>query len=366
MRILLAGDWHSGLHEEAISKALVSRGHEVSCFKWNTYFSKHSKSFRDAAGWFLERLQNKFLLGPLVTRLNEDLVLYAQKCRPDAILIYRGSHVLKRTVARLVNDHPQAAVVGYNNDDPFSPNYPRWLWRHYLGAVPAYDLVLAYRVGNLHDLRVIGAKRTELWRSWFVADTHRPPVLTEEDLRRYACDVVFVGHYENDGRLDALDLLVKEGVSVRVFGPYKGLGASGWHGKIERSRYLREQGPTQYLYGGEYVKAIGSAKIALCFLSKLNRDTYTRRCFEIPAIGTALFSEYSSDLESLFLEGKEAEFFRSPEELAMKVRLYLANREQLVSLAKNGERRVHADGHDIEGRVAQLEKWFEEIRRTKS
>ena len=86
--------------------------------------------------------------------------------------------------------------------------------------------------------------------------------------------------------------------------------------------------------------------IALCFLSKLNKDTYTRRCFEIPAIGSALFSEYSEYLANLFIDGTEAVFFRNQNELVEKVTYYLNHKDELEEIRKRGTERVSRDGHE--------------------
>ena len=45
------------------------------------------------------------------------------------------------------------------------------------------------------------------------------------------------------------------------------------------------------------------------FLSKINNDSYTRRNFEIPAMKKVL-SEYSDELNKIFIEGKEMIFLR--------------------------------------------------------
>jgi spore maturation protein CgeB len=103
------------------------------------------------------------------------------------------------------------------------------------------------------------------------------------------------------------------------------------------------------------------ARIALCFLSKLNRDTYTRRCFEIPASGTLLLSEYSDDLAGMFREGVEADYFRSPEEMIEKIRCYLDDDALRRRVAAAGRLRVVDDGHDVVSRMAQVIGWINGI-----
>ena len=174
--------------------------------------------------------------------------------------------------------------------------------------------------------------------------------LTTEESRRYDSDVVFAGHYEPDGRLELLCDLVRAGVRVRLFGP-------DWNKPIQSHPELRCLMPVKSLRGDDYTKALCAAKIALCFLSKLNRDTYTRRCFEIPACGVLLLSEHSEDIESLFTEGTEADFFRDRTELLAKVRFYLSHPDVRRQVAQAGRVRVEADNHDVVSRMRQVVRW---------
>ena len=103
--------------------------------------------------------------------------------------------------------------------------------------------------------------------------------------------------------------------------------------------------------GDNYTKALCGAKICLAFLSKLNRDTYTRRCFEIPACGRVMLAERTEDLQKMFKEDEEACFFSSNEELLEKVQWLLANPERREAIAKAGLRRVWTDGHDVKSRA---------------
>jgi spore maturation protein CgeB len=94
----------------------------------------------------------------------------------------------------------------------------------------------------------------------------------------------------------------------------------------------------------------------------LNRDTYTRRCFEVPATRTLLLSEYTDDLASLYRAGVEADFFNSKEEMMQKLRLYVEDDARRLSVAQAGYDRVIADGHDVVSRMKQVLQWVDEIR----
>lgn len=345
MKILVAGDWHSELHEEGVYNALMSLGHEVVRFAWHEYFGRCGNPILDI--W--QKAQNKYLLGPIVWRLNTDLLQRVRVEQPDLIFIYRGTHIFADTLHKIRIHCPNSRLVGYNNDDPFSPYYPRWLWRHFLKGLPEYDIVFAYRQQNVEDFRRAGARRVEMLRSWYIPERSHPVVLTEEERSRFGCDVVFVGHYEDDGRVALLEEIVRQGWRLRLWGP-----GYDWDPVISESPELKSQVPVRLVWGEDYNRALCGAKVALCFLSKLNRDTYTRRCFEIPATGTMMLSEKTRDLETLYLAGEEADFFSSKEELVEKLNVYLGNDRYRQNVANSGLKRVRHDGHDVVSRMHEV------------
>lgn len=359
MRILVAGDWHSDLHEQELLRSLNRLGHEVGEFKWHHYFSFKPDVSNSLAALF-KRAQNKYVIGPAVACINQDFVAKALEFRPDVVFVYRGTHIDNKSLQAVKTAMPKCVLIGYNNDDPFAPSQPKYLWRHFMAAIPYYDLMLAYRHANLDALRRAGAKRAELMRSWFVADRNYPIELTQADQSKFATDVVFVGHFESDQRLDFLEEIVRQGFSLRIFGPTK-----YWAKPLAKSAVLRHLAPVQMLGGVDYNRALCGAKVALCFLSKLNRDTYTRRCFEIPATRTLMLSEYSDDLASLYLEGVEADYFRNKNEFIEKVKLYIDSASDRSRVAQCGFDKVHSSGHDIDSRMKILLDQIESIRTSK-
>ena len=160
--------------------------------------------------------------------------------------------------------------------------------------------------------------------------------------------MAFLGHWEDDGREDLVEALLRE----------PGLDFKLWGTLWDRSRLARELekrfGAVRPLYREGYNLAINGAGIALVFLSRMNHDTYTRRCFEIPITGTLMLSEYTPDLASLFQEGVEAEFFRSAEELLEKVRFYTRNEAARRKIGQAGRARVLKDGHEAIDRARQV------------
>lgn len=356
MKILIAGDWHSELHEEAVYQAFIQLGHMPIRFSWYEYFQPR-KWVEQILGVYF-KVQNKYMFGPTVNRLNRDFIALVESCQPEIVFVYRGSHVYSKTLKALRLIVPRAILIGYNNDDPFSPHYPVWKWRHFLAGVPEYDLILAYRKHNLNELLQMGAQRVELLRSWFIPERNYPLVLSEDDKEKFGCDVVFIGHYENDGRLGYLEEIVRRGWKLRIYGP-----GYEWDSVVARSELLKKHAPIQLVWGEDYNRALCGAKIALCFFSRLNRDTYTRRCFEIPASGVLLMSEYSDDLATMFRSGEEALYFRNVPEMSNSIEMLLNNEKMCRSIAQSGRQRVNADGHDVVSRMKDVLGWVDKINR---
>lgn len=339
MKILVAGDFHSDIYEKALADAFSSLGHVVERFGWHAYFG--------SSLW--GKFQNKFLFGPRIHKMNVDLLRKAHSCTPDLVFIYRGTHVTARTVRSLCKTG--ALVFGYNNDDPFSASYPRYFWRHFLASIPHYHHVFAYRTSNIQSYYACGAHSSSLLRSYYIASRN---FSTEPD-PRYACDVIFIGHFENDNRDACIAALLDARVDFKLYG-------TEWHRSKLYPILKKRFGEIVPLRGGEYNKALNSARIGLVFLSHLNNDTYTRRCFEIPAAKTFMLSEYTEDLNELFEEGKEAEYFRNTEELIKKVHYYLAHPDERVVIAQAGHARLLRDGHEVTDRAREILRVFEQLR----
>ena len=111
-----------------MADALQRLGHEVHAFAWHRYL-RDGLPDRSGLRFAWRKAQNKYLAGPLIRRINADLGRLVERVRPDLLFVYRGTHVLASTLRRIRAAMPGTLLVGYNNDDPFAPGQPSWLWR---------------------------------------------------------------------------------------------------------------------------------------------------------------------------------------------------------------------------------------------
>lgn len=332
MRILVVGDFAYDHQEPSFCRALRGAGASVEELRvWKPW------RVLDAG----RRAQFKYVVGPEILRANARLVAMCARVRPHVVLAWRTPWLYPAAVKRL--QRLGSRLVLYNNDDPFGPDRHFPIWRAFRNLIPLADACFAYRSVNVDEYRAAGARRVSILRSYYDPAVHRRIALTAEGRRAFDADVTFVGHHEHDGRTDALEALMDAGLRVRVFG-------GGWErlGANPRWRHLL---PIKEVFGDDYARALSATKIGLVFLSKRNRDEYTRRCFEIPAVGTMMLAPRTPELLSLFTEDVETAYYSNTSELVEKACLYASDERLRARVSHQGHVRCLADGHDALSRA---------------
>lgn len=338
LKVLIVEDGQYYMYGQALKDAFIKKGFQnVKFFSWSESNENNS---------IYRRAQNKLAFGPMIASINKRLLNECIAYKPDLIFLYRCRIIFPSTVKKIKLSG--AAVFSYNNDNPFSKDYPIYYWRHYRNSVKYDDVTFVYRKSNMDDCLRTGAHNVEILRSYYISERNFPLDDLAKHKKEY--DVVFLGHYEQDERLKYLLALTEAGISV-------GIPRSSFSGIDIGNEKLTRLDNTG---GSYYNEIINKSKIALVFLSTLNKDTYTRRCFEIPAAGTFMLSQYTEDLASMFEPDKEAVYFKTPEELVEKAKYYLEHDGEREQIARAGYERLMRDGHEIGDRVQQIvDKYYE-------
>lgn len=330
--IVLVGDDANEMYAKAFYSAFLSLGAA------NVLLISTSAPFKERRFGLVRKAEAKLSVGKSVVDINQE-VRKAIKTRNAGLLFLYcsgGCYIFSSTI-RLAKRRGWV-VFTYSNDNPFSDFFPFYYWRHYKRLVKKSDIVYVYRKSNIDDCRMAGAKDVRLLRSYYVSGRNYY-VKFPDDVA--IPSIVFLGHNEDDGRADYLYSLLCSGLSV-------GVPRYEWeNSKLTEEDNLVLLDDTKRLYN-EY---LNRAKIALVFLSSINHDTYTRRCFEIPATKTLMISEYSDDLASLYKEDEEIVFFRSKEDLVEKCLFYLSHDDLRLRISENAYTRLLRDGNEVTDRV---------------
>jgi len=342
MKILIVGDNLWDIYEKSFYKGFKELSCEVKIYGYGNKFKNN----------ILHKIENKFAFGFLVNRINNELIQTVNDYKPDLIFFYRVRHINKRTFS-IIKQYSNAKIFVYNNDDPFASYYPTYYWRHYKNSLKYANWIFSYRWKNIDDCEKLGYTNVSLLRSYYLKEKNFYIEKIKDD--KYKCDVIFLGHWEDDGRDEYIKLLFDNNINIKLYG-------HSWQNSKYYEYFKKRLGYEIKVVNEDYNLAINSAKIALVFLSKLNNDTYTRRCFEIPATKTIMMAEYTDDLaNNLFKEDKEAVYFRNKEELLEKIKYYLANEDKIKEIDENGYKKLMKDGHEVVDRCKEIIKVYNEI-----
>lgn len=335
LKILVVGAGDFPIYEKALYEAFRKKGYKnCELFTWNKYYSDYGFIPK-----IIKRIEQHYAWGTQVRRMNRDLLEKCKEFCPEIVFLYSCRLIYADSVEKIKKQG--SYVASYCNDDPFSAFYAHYFWRHYINSLKCCDQNYVYRKLNLVQVKEKAGRDGKILRSYYMGANNRP--CKENEILKNVPDVIFLGHMENDerqGYIDALlDLNIEVGLNEQAFGDW---------GRTRKNAVFLEEPRERY---NQY---ICSCKIPLVFLSKINHDTYTRRCFEIPAAGAFLFCPYTGDLAEMFEENKEIVFYRDKQDFVEKIRYYLVHEEEREKIAQAGRERVLKDGHEVGDRVEQI------------
>jgi spore maturation protein CgeB len=336
MKILQVGDFLFDYYDESLFLEFKnSPSIESHKFPWNHYFSNYQYKNLLWRAYFT--FVNRYKLGPLINKLNRDLISQVKKGEYEVVFLWRAIHIYPSTIRELKKS---AVVIGYNNDQTFSDKHPWWLFYLLKRSMPFYDHYFVYRPSDQSLVEDLGVTS-----SIFMPTFDQNRIYPINNVKKIY-DVAFVGHYENDGRDELLLKLIKQGFKVRLNG-------QRWHKSRYHTQLVAHLGVIKEAYDG-YNEALNSAKVCLSFLSKLNNDTYTRRTLEIPASKTVMLAEYTDDQAKMFVPDIETVYFSNHQEAIDKLQWLLSDPARIETIASAGYNKVLAGRYQLHHRVGEI------------
>lgn len=345
IKIMLVGDSTYEMYSQAFYDAWRKLGYQnIYYFQTNQYFSNNLKKSRFFSNFF-SRVQNKMAFGPRVQKMNKEILKIDKNFKPDLIFFYNTRHIYSQTLKKMKKDGK--VIFMYSNDNPFGECFPYYYWRHFKKGLAVATAGFAYRTQNLYDFEHAGCNKVYLLKSYYIAERNyymeKPPIQVPK--------VVFLGHYENDERGEYIKALLDQKIEV-------GIMKMTWEHFEENNPYLIKMENAHAMYN----QMLNAAEIAVVFLSKINHDTYTRRCFEIPAVKTMMIAPYTEDIAAMYTADKEVVFYSSKEEFVDKICYYLKHEDERKEIAEAGYRRLIKDKNEVTDRVKFVMDIFDQVR----
>lgn len=341
MKILLIGSFRHPMYAPAFEGGFRKLGYEVRVIRYEDY-----QYGQGLIGNLLSRLQSRLHVGYRLLAYNRRVVQETTIFQPDFVFLYRCYNIWPRTVRQLKK--LGSFVFTYNNDDPFSGTPNMGYYRYFKKILPIADVNLAYRNKNVIDYESVGGNHVHLLLPYYIEENNYF-IEGNDDI-----PIAFLGHFENDGRDKYIKALKDAEIPVMVF------NGSDW----ELAPLYEEIKPSikEGKRGIEYNNTLNRCQIALVFLSKLNHDTYTRRCFEIPATKTLMLCEYTEDMDRMFPADECAVYFKTADELVEKSKLLLEHPGEIKRIAQNGYDRLKELGGSEVDRCKEIIDYYRKFK----
>jgi spore maturation protein CgeB len=342
-KVLIIGEFTAPQYEEAISISFEKLGWEVRDLSTDPYVNSKN---------LINKIYRRLMIGPNFLKLWSKIIDEVKQFQPDLIYFRKPFAISPKTLKTIKTILPGVLLFEYWNDDPFGPDRNK-RWNFYIHkTIRLYDQHFIFRELNRNDFIKNGAKNVEVLLPYYSKNIH---FANDNDFIKtnFITDSIFIGHGENDARLDYFDEILTSGVSLKLAG-------SGFD-KYASGRKFKELLPASYLKGDKYRIAIQDSLCSLCFYSKRNRDFYTTRVFEIPACGGLLVAERNDIVVDFFKDREEAFFFSSVGELIEIINYLKNNISERNRIARNGYLRVLESGHGAIDRAMQIIEAYKKL-----
>jgi spore maturation protein CgeB len=255
---------------------------------------------------------------------------------PDLVLVLAGKSLAVRTIEKL-RGVTRAPIVCWFQDALIAMGR-----QHILGA--GYDAVFL-KDRYLHDLY---SRMLSFTKFYYLPEACNPRIhrrsaeLTEDEWRRYSCDVMVAGtiyYYRQEilRRLDEYDL--------KLWG-----GVIGFEWMV---RKLKNPLMRHVVWADEKAKAVKASRLVLNTLHYAEINGLNCRAFEMAGCGGCQLISTKPVLSEHFDLGTEIVSFDSADDLVEKVRHYLSHPEAALEIGRLASVRAHRD-HTYEKRLNEI------------
>jgi spore maturation protein CgeB len=261
-------------------------------------------------------------------------VAACRRFRPDVLYMPKAENLHSHAVRRALEDTRARLVVWYP-DHPFraemtSMNVLRNLKRCHRFYIWGRFLV--------EPLLAAGCEHVEYLPFGFDPVQHPPDlVVTEEERRKFAADICFVGTWTSE-RERVISALA--GLDLGIWGPY-------WRERVPCDSPLRPHLRGGGLYGLDMARAFKSAKVVLNLLQPHNGPSHNMRTLEVAGVGggALLVRRTPEQAGELFREGEHLFCFGGEKDLRATVEGLLRDPRRFAGMSERARR--HVEKHHL-------------------
>lgn len=331
-RILYVGEITPGFSAAHRLEGLRRLGQEVIPFSTRPYRPRNP---------LIATLRYRYPAGPLVRRINRDLLGAVRQHKPDVVWFNKPIDFTASTIHSI--KRAGAITVCYTLDNPFGPRNDG-CWYQFKKIFRLIDLHCVPRNADVARFSAWGVNYVKVLFS-YEPSLHFPPPAQWSDADRDR-EISYIGYpYEERPRF-LMSLAQEHCLPISISG-------NAWEKVLSPEQAARHL-TSAFLVADAYREGIWKSKINLSFITRLNEDDIAHKAVEIAACRGFLLVIRTPGHQDLFEEDREAVFFSSVEECAEKCRFYLPRPDLREAIAQRGRERAVRSGYDNDTQLRKV------------
>ena len=328
MKVLYIGQCEEGSTSRMrYEKLQLFFGCEIELLNFTPIIQATPKLLR-SLGW-------RYKIGPMISRINNDIASKIHRLQYDFIWVDKGVFIKPEIIKQL--RHQTKKLIHITPDPAFLYHRSRF----FNESVKYFDVCVTTKSFEIELYQKFGARNTYYLTQGFDKNIHRPHI--EFESKKY--DVCFIGHFEKE-RSELIQLLIDNDVRVVLAG-------IKWQSFVEKNANKKLIYFGSHVAGHDYARLISESRLGLGLLSKWIPEKHTTRTFEIPACKTCLVTESNDEIDNFFLD-TECIKFKDATDCLKLVKSYLQTPEKIKEVSELGFNRVIKDRRDYESQIFDL------------
>lgn len=266
------------------------------------------------------------------------LIHLVRKHRPQRLLAVVGYNFLPEALALIKREYGVELVLWYYEDPE--------AWKPQAEAIAQYDRLFCYSSAIGREMAEALGRAVDYLPYGSSPERYAPVRLSGGDVRKFGCDVSFLGKYKERRGVFLSALRELPGLKLGIWGHL-------WEKRMAGDAWLLAGVRGKSLFGPEVARLFSASRINVNLNSWDRPVAMNLRICDVLACGGFLLTEKVEEIGEAFRIGEELDVFSTPDELRDKVRFYLGNEAVRQRIARRGHEKVMQHGL-LRSRMAEL------------
>jgi len=297
---------------------------------------------------FFRRLDGYAFTQSNLSKVSKLLISEINDFKPNVIWLEKPLLVTAELIQEIKKLHPNAFFISRQDDNPFGGRKNELpFWRHFVKAIPLYDLHFVKRESDWLSFSRLGASK--IANFWVGYDSKQYFVDPSQKIEK-KYDFSFIGTNMDSRSSFLSDLQSELGTNNFL------IAGANWKRSLLRYRFPH-QVITSPLSDEDSRQVFNQSHASLGLFSTSNHDEFSSRIFLIAASGSVIVAPRSRMHEHFFEDTKEAFYFDNLAECASIIKTLIANPEISHEVGANAALRAKKDRYSLSDAVIEaLEK----------